>query len=174
MIYIFEPHPDDAFMSLHAHITTVWKDTEKTIVTLTGSEERILEAASYAKSVGCNHVFRYYEDGGWGKPKIDPISLWNLHIDPSEDQLVFPAGLRHPDHKFVASQAPKGSWFYLDAYYVQGESNEDLKALTGRTIVSMIWANENKRYYLSRFPSQAVRFMLAQPNYPPRFEVVMK
>ena len=172
-MYLIEPHPDDVFMSLHAHITTLWKDIPKTIVTVTGSGDRIKEAEDYARSVGCLYMSLGYEDSNWGSSNI-PRELSIGHDDP-EHQFIFPLGLRHPDHKRVAELAPKSALFYLDAYYVQCETNGELpQALHGRAIQSALWASESKRYYLSRFTSQAVRFMLAQPNYPPRFELVVK
>jgi LmbE family N-acetylglucosaminyl deacetylase len=178
MIYIIEPHPDDAFMSLHAHITTLWKNHPKTIVTVTGVEERTKEATSYARAVGCNHASLGFPDSDWLEvDNIPPFGSWGIRPGP-EDLLVFPLGIRHPDHRRVAEvsmQFANKALHYLDAYYVQGEMNEELcTKLLNRRVVSALWAGESKRYYLSRFPSQAIRFMLAQPNYPPRFELVVQ
>lgn len=173
MIYIIEPHPDDAFMSLHAHITGPWKTFDKTIVTVTCPPERAGEAASYALSVGCKHLALGFEDGNWGPSKIPQFSEWNLKTSLS-DFLIFPLGLRHPDHVKVNAESPVGSLFYLDVYYVQYETNPELEKLSSKRVVSALWATESKRHYLSRFPSQAIRFVLAQPNYPPRFELVLK
>jgi LmbE family N-acetylglucosaminyl deacetylase len=175
VIYIIEPHPDDAFMSLHAHITTLWANQPKTIVTVTGIEERTKEAQSYARSVGCKHVTLGFADGDWlDVDNIPPFESWGLQLEEC-DSLVFPLGIRHPDHKKIAAMTLKGSFSYLDAYYAQGEMNDELcNKINRATVISALWANESKRYYLSRFPSQAIRFMLAQPNYPPRFELVVK
>lgn len=178
MYWIVEPHADDAFMALHGHIVGPWKDFPKTIITVCSDELREVEAYSYAKSVFCHHISLGLEDGFWTKPETNRIPLvenWCLPSVDSSDQWIFPLGLRHPDHIQVSERAPVGAWFYLDPYYVQGETNEELNTkLLGLLTVSALWSPESKRHYLSRFPSQAIRFMLSQPYYPPRFELVLR
>lgn len=97
MFWIIEPHADDAFLSLHAHLTTLWSAHARTIVTLFTDEERAEETAAYARAIGCRHMTLGLPDGRWGKPAmIPPLDDWLPQ--GHGDVLICPLGLRHPDH----------------------------------------------------------------------------
>lgn len=171
MLWIIEPHADDAFLSLHGHITTIWRGDPKTIVTVFSDPRRDAEAEAYARAVGCAHRSLGLPDGRWGAPVPIPADAWP-RFQP-EDVVLAPLGLRHPDH--LAAAKTHADWHYLDApYWTRQETAAEVLAKTRHlSIVSLLCASEDKRNYLGLFPSQCPRFLLAPLEFPPRLELVV-
>jgi hypothetical protein len=163
MIWVIEPHADDAFLSLHEHLLA-WKKggRDVTIVTIYSNPQRDGEAKAYADSVGAFHASLTITDQshlGLPPRPIPPLASWPLPISP-DDQWVFPLGLQHPDHKQVRGEAPDGAWFYLDTPYqaklkLQAEL---MRFVRSRKIVSIRYPSKRKWRSIPIFKSQAKFF----------------
>ena len=105
---VIEPHADDAYLSMDAHIRMWGKLGDLvTILTVEPTSRRLAEAAAYAKSVGAS----------WW-----PYEEWCAA--PTPGRQIFPLGIQNPDHKAVREQlAPQGAWFYVDQPYARIQKN---------------------------------------------------
>jgi hypothetical protein len=97
---IVEPHSDDAFLSLHAHILKwVGEGSSVHIVTLEDNPRRSIEAAAYAKKAG---------------------ATWSRQT--SAGQLILPLGIKHPDHVSTASSTGSAERLVLPRYAVRNRA----------------------------------------------------
>lgn len=180
MIWIIEPHSDDAFLSLHTHIAEVWQ-SPKTIVTVYGNVKRNKEARNYAEKVGASHISLGYEEGGGlnhDAGNLPPFEEWGLDIR-STDTVLFPIGLQHPEHIAVRNRCPDrklGLRFYLDTpYYAKQKVREEFnEKLRGMLIVSVLYASATKWKHIPIFKSQGRYFFHHPPESIPRIEMVLK
>lgn len=162
MMYVIEPHADDAFLSLHDHMVSWLRHTKLTIVTIYSTDRRDKEGEAYANQIGAEYQSLTIKDQSHlsSPPKpIPPFKYWGIDVK-KEDQLVFPIGLQHPDHVQVRKQAQPGSWFYLDTpYQAKLKLADDLRKLVmNRLIVSIRYPKSTKWRYIDLFKSQSKFF----------------
>lgn len=162
-LVVVEPHADDAWLSLGGHIAE-WRRLGKAvhIVTVYGDERRWAEAAAYADRVGASWACAGLPEGGHGLRAGDWTpqrpTLGDLDLDGG-DGVCWPLGLRHPEHRAVASLAPDGAWRYVELPYALTTANaaEATLMLTGRYVES--WFRPNfaaKNAVAGIFRSQAL------------------
>ena len=168
MIWVVEPHADDAFLSVHTHIKEWIRVGERVgILTVYSTPARDAEGAAYAKLVGAQYLsLTVTEQSHLGLPpaSIPLFSTWPIPND--DNTFVFPLGLQHPDHIQTRSQAPDGSWFYLDlpgqAKLKIGE--QLLRKVRGRRIVSIRYASKRKWVAAKLFKTQSKFFYYNPPE----------
>ncbi|MFA6622441.1 MAG: hypothetical protein WCV43_08820 [Candidatus Caldatribacteriota bacterium] len=161
-IIVIEPHPDDAFLSVGWHLEKVWKDDERTILTVYANARRGKEAEQYAKSIGARSIVLGLEESLlWSSGPIRIVEPLRMMLDGLEwDTIVFPIGLQHPDHRRVSATRPSGSLLYLDTpYQSKLKNNECLnRRIDGRTIHSIVFPPKQKWKRIEVFKSQAKFF----------------
>ena len=183
-IFIVEPHSDDAFLSMHTHITTLWKDKPKTIVTVFCDERRCEEANNYADSVGCQHIGLMLQEGGGlshEAGRVPPFGEWDIRFRDN-DMLVFPVGLQHPDHIAVRARLPLTAFgvtpylFYPEIpYYGKLKVGEQLLTATkGLVVDSMIYSPQSKWKSIQFFKSQGRYWFYNKPENMPRLEITLR
>lgn len=122
MIVIVEPHPDDAYLSIGWHLEKLWADQERTIITVYCDKKRGQEAQRYASAIGASSIVLALPESKMTEPRT-PRSIPQLKELmrglqlTSDDKVIFPLGLQHPDHYDVAASRPPNSWRYLDTPY---------------------------------------------------------
>ena len=163
MIVVVEPHADDAWLSLGAHIEAWSADGEHVVIaTVYGDRRRSAEARSYAEAVGASHVALGLPESGQGlsgewttelPPDAIPVEL----LDRA-DRLIGPLGIQHPEHRAVrAALAARHPERYLELpYYRKAKNSEELARLVWRRqIVSMMPRPSRANRWSSIFASQA-------------------
>lgn len=187
MWYLVEPHADDVFLSLHAHITGPWKSRPLTIVTVYAEPDRKKEAEEYASSVGCHHVCLSLPEVGGITNQTErycpPWEEWGSYGMPEVrrgDVLVFPVGLQHPDHLALAGIVPDivgcTIWRYLDCpYYAKLKLREEVATkCSSLTVLSLMWARKDKWKKVQIFKSQGKYFYYNPPESLPLMELVLR
>ena len=179
---VLEPHADDAFLSLGAHIKR-WVDggDEVEIVTVYSTEKRSAEALEYASSVGASHTWLGHIESGGMDRKPDTI----VYLPPMENCITLcPLGLRHVEHYAVrdAVEAGKGPtdtvWYYVDQPYAMQLKNQTQmnNLLAGLQIVST--HKPGARKYIEKtikiFKSQNMFFYFNKDILPATIEMVVK
>ena len=172
-LVVVEPHCDDAFLSVGGLLQTLFKDWDKTIVTVYADRRRGEEAGHYAKSIGAKSIVMYRKERdmlskGDSKESIkydkETTNLLSKLMDELDDwdSVLFPIGLQHPDHITVARVGAKypEAWYYLEIPY---QSKQKLtKELNDRIedmqIVHMQYPNKSKWKSIGIFKSQAKFF----------------
>jgi hypothetical protein len=163
MIWVIEPHVDDAFLSLHEHMIRWIKSGDAvTILAVYSNPRRDKEGEVYAKSIGASfRSLTIQEQSHLGQPAmpIPPFKDWQVSTSASS-QIIFPLGLQHPDHVQVRSQAPVGSWFYFDTPYQSKQklAEELLVMVEGQRLVSIRYPGKLKWRHIATFKSQAKFF----------------
>lgn len=157
-LVVVEPHADDAFLSLGAHIQR-WVREKRDVTILTvfsGTRKRGLDAQAYAKAVrvhwlGCGLVE--------GEPL--PSDLVPGKYVPSHAQLILPAGITHPEHIAVRDLwAGYSDWRYLDQPYAITQSNgsEVTRLLRPSRVESYLKPGVRKFKFIPLFKDQAKFF----------------
>lgn len=161
-ILIIEPHPDDAFLSVGWHLEKVWRDYDRTILTVYADSRRGKEAEGYAKALGARSIVLGLKESRMGSSgpirRIEPLRA--MLDDLEWDIIVFPLGLQHPDHRRVSATRPSGSLLYLDTpYQSKLKNNEYLNSrVEGRRIHSIVFPPKQKWKRSEVFKSQAKFF----------------
>lgn len=176
MYWLIEPHVDDAYLSLHEHITGPWRDIPKTIVTMYG-RDIIDEGRYYAHATGCDYRWWGLSESGWREHELPPPTFLHDTCRPG-DTVVLPIGIRQPVHVLLGqSTIPdevRALW-YLDAKYIQQVARQEvLDKTSGLIVESILVASSDKHHYKNIFVSQAHRFLLAPDLYPPTVEIVLR
>lgn len=161
MIVVVEPHADDAYLSLGAHIERWTGDGEKVAIltVFSGTRKRAVDAETYAQRVGAYWMgLGLVESGG-----SEVVDLPVLDLPPYR-RIIFPLGLHHPEHKAVAAQAPADASFYVETPYqlVQANNDELAALIVGREIVSWRTPPMRKWRHHGVFKDQA-QFMRFNP-----------
>lgn len=161
-IIVVEPHPDDAFLSVGWHLEKVWRDDERTILTVYANAQRGKEAEQYAKVLGARSIVLGLAESPMGSS--GPIRIIEPLREVLEglewDTIVFPIGLQHPDHRRVSVTRPPGSLLYLDTpYQSKLKNNEYLNRLVdGKTVYSIVFPPKQKWKRTEIFKSQSKFF----------------
>ena len=178
-ILIVEPHADDAFLSLHGHMTSwVKQGIVVDILTIYSSPKRDREGGEYAKKIGAVYRSLTIQDQshlGTAPRPIPEIASWEIDLS-GETQLVFPLGLQHPDHLQVASLAPVGAWRYLEVPYYTKQKNQQRLAeeAQGMVLKSIGCPRKTKWVNCKIFKSQSKFFYFNPPeSLHPTPEIVL-
>lgn len=181
MLWIVEPHSDDAYISLHEHITWLWKDLDKTLVTVYCTKDPVAEASEsghYASATDCNYLWHGLWEDGWKAMQPLPSLFELLPGVKAGDTIVLPLGIRQPAHLAIANiSIPEGLYvlWYLDAKYIQQIAREEVQHKTRELIVYSILASSiDKSHYKNIFLSHAHQFLLASDLYPPPVEILLR
>jgi LmbE family N-acetylglucosaminyl deacetylase len=154
---VVEPHSDDAWLSLGGHIEGWVKAGQLVrIVTVFADADpegkRWAEAARYARTVGAQWLGVGLAESGKGiatdwTPDVDPADLAGRLRVAEVGTVVYPLGIRHPEHKAVAACAPPGALRYVEQPYASKVRNgpEVTGLLAGRQVVS--WQRPHSRKY---------------------------
>lgn len=123
---IFEPHPDDVFLSLGGHLIQkdnpffITKD-DVTIVTVFNNKKRGIEAQVFADTVGVKSILLNYEESNMSSD-FDPRKYIEVQDvirnivhktekesgeDKFKNRYLFPLGLQHPDHRGISPREVK-------------------------------------------------------------------
>jgi LmbE family N-acetylglucosaminyl deacetylase len=197
-IYVIEPHADDAFLSLHAHIEEwVKKGFEVTIITVYArTRKRADDAAAYARAVGAYWIGLNYTEAGGGLQCV-PANLpgnafsiidWNSHhalVQQYDITVLVPLAIGHPEHEEVRNaverSAAKAGYkqnlqYYLDSPYMVTQAlNENVNdALRGMTIVSYRKPHARKWRHCDLFKDQAKFMYMNKHRFRETFELVVK
>ncbi len=163
MYWIIEPHADDAFLSLHAHITAwVAEKIPVSLVTVYGDHVRNSEAAQYAERIGAGHIALQIQERTILKMapiSIAPLADWPISVGV-DDRFIFPLGLAHPEHLETRKHAPNGGWLYVDIpYQARLSVAEELQSkLIGRRLISVRYPTRAKQEFIGVFGSQTSFF----------------
>jgi hypothetical protein len=139
-LYVVEPHADDAYLSLGWLIASTIADggTVAIITVYSGTRRRAADAQRYADAVGASWVGLGLVESDVGLARDaptppPPIRRADLPVD---GRLVLPLGVRHPEHRSIASIAESGDGLYLDTPYQLRAANQAEVAtkLLGRSI----------------------------------------
>lgn len=161
MIYVVEPHADDAFLSLGSTIESfVSSGGAVCVVTVfSGTRKRGDEAARYAEAVGASWIgLGATESAGLGSgDSVDPIVVG---IGDDRDTRILPLGIQHPEHRAVAAGARDGDWRYVEVPYAWKPMNADEASslLVGRTTVAWRRPSPSKWRHVPIFKTQAMFF----------------
>lgn len=169
---VVEPHADDAFLSLGAHIEQWTKDSDEVrIMTVLATPKRAEESKAYAHAVGAHHYLVFSEEKPHDKPLTDDAlsHLAEFITLQQADVLYLPLGIKHPEHLAVASLAARSypiAHRYFDIPYVTVQRNgeELLARAAGLTLISVMSPPKKKWRHVPLFKSQA-RFFFN--NMPP-------
>lgn len=172
-ILVVEPHADDAFLSLGAHMEKwVNEGNDVTIATIySGTKGRGSEAAAYAKAIGADWF-------GLGASEVrprqdDPPECATACADlrkaiamlGSFDTICLPVGIRHPEHRAVRKHmtccfSTINVYLYMEQpYSVVSTNHEELMTqIWGRGIHSYMKPHMRKWRHIPIFKSQAKFF----------------
>lgn len=175
-VVVIEPHADDAYLSLGAHIEQ-WVQVGRTvlIVTIFGDTRRSAEAEAYAVWVGAKGVQLGLPSAKVGITQDHPTLL--VHPAQIRDavqravyergQLLLPLGLRHPEHQVVA-QALAGPFvgYYMEIPYCLTQKDQPALSvlLAGRAVWSVVHPGRGKAQHVHFFRSQSKFFFYNPPE----------
>ena len=163
--WIVEPHADDAYLSLGDFIQR--NSSDVTILTVfSGTRKRADDARKYAEAVGAKWEGMGYVESNVGVQTdevLDP-PFDRSHF-PSTGTLILPLGVRHPEHRALATLRKEGDYSYLETPYQLRLKNslEAYRLLFGRTLV--YWNKpgwQSKFKYHDLFKDQSL-FMYRNP-----------
>ena len=170
---VFEPHVDDAFLSLHGHIQNWLKAGDKVlVVSVTCDKKRAAEAGSYAAASGHVSLTLNQSEGEITLKTLDLESEFPLDDWSGETQVYCPLGLQHPDHVSVREQVsalyPNRLLYMDNPYYTKPKNAEELAIKThGATVVSMFvpsMRDKGAEKYWKCFKSQSLFFHYNPPE----------
>ena len=175
--YVVEPHVDDAYLSLHQHITDWirWGE-EVTIASIfSGTRDRAQEAIAYATAVGARWVgYGFDERISKSAPFRQPFHFRSPAGRGREEHLVYtPAGIEHPVHLEVHKWI-SADFHYLDIPYAYKDRNRHFYNQLISRRVSRKRADMSKGGYWQCFPDQMGFFGRNPPcTYLDKFEVIL-
>ena len=149
---VVEPHADDAFLSVGAHIEE-WTKAGKRVLIVTvfsGTRKRGSDARAYASATHADWE-------GWGYVEGEPLPSC-LPTLPAQARVVLPLGIAPPEHMTVRDAfAGPGVWYYLDQPYaiVQKNGPRVTDLLEGRPVVSYRKPGVRKYRHIPLFKDQA-------------------
>ncbi len=157
-IIVVEPHADDAFLSVGAHIAE-WQQAGSDVwiwTVFSGTRKRARDAESYAKAMKVKW---------WGSGCVEGQPVEGPHVTDAllspEAQFIVPLGITHPEHlsvrKYVEENAPGPIFYYLDQPYAITQKNGPLitTLLEGMRVVSYRKPGIRKYRHIPLFKDQA-------------------
>jgi len=179
MIYVVEPHADDAFLSLGGHIERwITSGGRVTIVTVySGTRKRGRDAKAYADAVGAGwRGLGFVESGSSSKAKPLPEDVF--HGVFSDDPVILgPVGFQHAEHREVYDRLPSWSQFYLDVPYAIALKNSDpiTECISGMIVVSYLRPPFRKWRHIPLFRDQGKFFWMNPPEkLKHTFELILR
>ncbi len=168
MIYVIEPHADDAFLSLGGHIEKWVKEGQLvTIVTVFSStRKRARDAEAYAKAVGARWLGLGAIEGCIVRDAEYALKQWLLGQDYGRTY-VLPIAVSHPEHKLVRAVCEKylpkveaNTLYYLDQPYASmTKSAPDVtREAAGMRLYSWLKPHSRKYRHIPLFKDQAKFF----------------
>lgn len=156
MIYVVEPHSDDAWLSMGQHLLNGMGD-DVTIVTVYGNAKRQREAALYASYVGAAHWAIGVPENDLGANETYETELPGGVLGHLDGTVIGPLGLQHPEHRAVSRALPPGTARYVELPYSrkQSLSAEVTAALAGYRISSWLPRSAKANAAASIFKTQA-------------------
>lgn len=172
---IVEPHADDAFLSLGAHIERWVKCGDEVMIATAYSDtpKRGTEASKYAEAVGATWF-------GLGAAEVRPRREFHPEINDAYERfsalahdelphrIILPLGIRHPEHRAVHKYfsnihnhlMTSRLLYYLEQPYSITSTNEEelMLKLKGRKIYSYTKPQMRKWRHIPIFKTQAKFF----------------
>ena len=167
MIYVIEPHCDDAFLSLHEYIKTF----KPSIVSVFGDKKRYKESEKYSAVMGVPHYIVRDEEG---------LKKFLKKLDPDLDVVLVPVAIEHKEHQLVRRIVEKNfcgyMYYYVDQPY--GMKVKNSKTLWRMLIMKKLeWfsrPNARKWQYSKIYKSQAKLFYYNETLLKNSFEMVVR
>lgn len=160
-IVVVEPHSDDAFLSLGAHIERWVKrgDAVNILTVCSGTRKRAEDAQAYAKAVGASWQGLGFEDTKLDHPLIDMV--WR-----KDSIIIGPLGIQNEDHLAVVKGLPPRALRYIDQPYatIQKNSEEVTRRVAGLQCVSYLKPGIRKWRHIPLFKDQAKFFHYNPPE----------
>jgi len=166
MKVIIEPHADDAFLSLGGHIDQWIKSGEQVLIVTvySGTRKRALDAQNYARTVNASWFGMEFDEED--TEELTAKSFWDKIAEVKKihkfklNNLIFPLGLQHHDHYFIADLARKNNDRYLDTpYHTKQKNHEEVnEKMVGRKVVSFMKPHARKWRHIPLFKDQAKFF----------------
>lgn len=174
-VTVVEPHADDAFLSLGSTLERwIAGGVEVELVTVFGDSRRNREAARYAAAIGAHHWALGYRESGCGllgkRPFVPPMLRGDIHRLVSQiagdQQTIWPLGLRHPEHRWVAGEAGPAAWRYVETPYqlVRRNAAELNELAAGRPAVNIGDKDPAIWRHVPIFASQSMFFYYNSPD----------
>lgn len=170
-ILVVEPHADDAFLSLGAHIEFwVKRGDDVTIATVySATPKRGAEACAYANAVGAEWIAlgaKEVRPRREDHPELIDVTwkFTELVEEGQYNQIISPIGIRHPEHRAVRDLLNRGLfnhilYYWEQPYSVVSTNRDELAAKAfGRKIVSYMKPNMRKWRHIPIFKTQAKFF----------------
>jgi len=168
-IAVVEPHADDAFLSLGAHMEDwIKKGKEVTIITVYHDIKRGNEAEAYARAIGAEWRGVGLPEHGGGLAEAFEVPTPGLGWVLREFSRVYaPLGLQHPEHRAVARALP-GAYVYLEIPYAYKLKNraevDELTSFPEYGLYSILTAHGRKARHTGIFKSQSKFFFYNDPK----------
>lgn len=181
-IYVVEPHADDAYLSLGGAIVDLVKAGRHVIIVtvFSGTRKRAADAERYAAAVGAGYLGLGLVEAHYSiTVEIETPGLDVVRADlPRDGTMIFPLGIRHPEHRAVARLAEPGDYAYLDTPYQLRRRNaaEVASLLDGRTIVHYARPDWRRKYrHHALFKDQSMFFYRCPPeSLAPAVEMIVE
>lgn len=179
---VFEPHADDAFLSLGGHIERWIADGDRVqIVTVySGTRKRGRDAQSYAEAVGAEWGGAGIEEGGSKNPHRLFQGVFRGFQHPGALHYG-PLGFAHPEHdevrKFLAWDLDAPLLLYLDQPYAMTQKNSEAatQAMVGLEVVSYFRPPARKYRHCPLFRDQSLFFRYNPPEkLKNTFEMILR
>jgi hypothetical protein len=169
---IFEPHADDAFLSLGGHIER-WKkegDSIRIVTVYSGTRRRKEDACAYARAVGAQWTGMEVVEGGKSNPQPLPSEIFSPYCVLTEGEFYVPLGFAHPEHDIVRRAVEEAQlsllFYYLDQPYAMAHKNSEGVADAARdlSVISYLRPHSNKYRHCPLFRDQAKFFFYNPPE----------
>lgn len=186
---VIEPHADDAFLSMGAHIRD-WTKAKQPVLIVTvysDTRNRAADAKAYADAVGAEWLgLRFVESGGVYN---DPAPASFEGVELPSGIVYLPLGILHKEHLYVrqlfeqhaATHEPSDGlgWtlrYYLDQPYAITLSNRDLvnARLQRSRVVSYMKPPAFKYRHASLFKDQSKFFFYNKDRLPHIVELIVE
>lgn len=171
-LVVVEPHADDAYLSLGELIATRALGPVTIVTVFSGTRRRGDDAREYARAVGAEWVGCGLVESGGG---VDGGEVETIDSQCIRDALsgavgdgstvVWPLGIRHPEHRAIAALADPGDAFYLETPYQLRSANQEeiSERLRGREVLYWKRPDWRKKFvHHARFRDQGL-FMHRNP-----------
>lgn len=193
-IYVIEPHSDDCFLSLGAHVEEwVKQGTEVTIITVYArTRKRADDAAGYSRAVRAGWIGMDYTETGGGLRSVPPDIHGNAFdfmsevfpIAGTDTKVLIPLSVGHPEHETVRIAVEQNAaahgyesnlLYYLDSPYMITQAlNEKVNdALRGMTVVSYRKPHARKWRHCTLFRDQQRFFYFNRDRLKETFELIV-
>ena len=165
-IIVFEPHADDAFISLDQTMRDMIDEGSNVcIVTVFTDKKRASEGRAYADSIEAEHHPLFLRESNMNGDLVESEIKIRYRVEGYRKEkepciCVFPLGLQHPDHIALSKMSSSDGLVYVDMPYGAKQKNQEVlnSAVTGCIVSSIKFPGKRKWRRSTLFPSQSKFF----------------